>query len=278
MAEHQRKIKTKVKQRLIDAAGGKCANPGCSNRRVEIHHIKHWAIYKCHSEPDMIAICPSCHDNAHHGTLKISDEILYMWKEVAREGSPHTAHLYVEPSSGLKLFGGNATYTTTNSQMTLFELSNKSRLKFRVVDGDLLQVSAAFHNSSGKEVLRVVENNVRVRRDKNVSFEFRAGRARVTVPSTADYLPDYAVAQVREFDPTFWTGSRAVLLDLEVIKPGVVRAEGFWVSNEGAIVLTAKAAHFCFPGSKSGKTLVGTGLDSGLIYDGPATSPLFDIS
>jgi len=34
-----------LKKLLIEEAGYKCANPGCSNRLIEIHHIKEWSIY-----------------------------------------------------------------------------------------------------------------------------------------------------------------------------------------------------------------------------------------
>ena len=124
MAESQRKIKPALKRLLIERAGGKCANPGCSNWRVHIHHIKHWAVYKTHSATDMIAVCPSCHDAAHHGRLKISDELLYEWKAIVRAGTPDTAHLYVEPSAQLKILTGSIAIATANDQAVVFELSN----------------------------------------------------------------------------------------------------------------------------------------------------------
>ena len=57
MATRQKIPKTQKKQ-LIEEAGGKCANPGCSHWRTHIHHIKHWQVYKAHDTNHMIAVCP----------------------------------------------------------------------------------------------------------------------------------------------------------------------------------------------------------------------------
>ncbi len=65
MAKQQRNVPKSLKAQLIKDAGDKCANPGCSNWRVHLHHIKHWVVYKTHDGKHMIAICPSCHDAVH---------------------------------------------------------------------------------------------------------------------------------------------------------------------------------------------------------------------
>jgi hypothetical protein len=78
VATRQRKVPKSLKAQLIKQAGDKCANPGCSNWRVHLHHIQHWAVYKTHDGKHMIAICPSCHDAVH--TSGIDDEMLYRWK------------------------------------------------------------------------------------------------------------------------------------------------------------------------------------------------------
>lgn len=74
MAKLRKAVPKNIKMDLIKKAGMKCANPGCSNYRVHIHHIKQWAIYQSNDEKDMIAICPVCHDVAHNGDLIIDDE------------------------------------------------------------------------------------------------------------------------------------------------------------------------------------------------------------
>lgn len=259
----------------MEKAGGKCANPGCSNWRVHIHHIKHWAVYKAHDADDMIAICPSCHDVAHHGTLKITDDLLYQWKGVVRPKSPDSAHIYVEPACELKLLTGSICIASTNDQAVVFELSNSNYLKLRVLDGDLLQVNIRLNDANGKEILRVVENNVRVSRNDNAKFDYRAGRVRVTVPATANFAPVWLIEQVRYQNPNFASDGRIVALDLEVIKPGLVRVQGCWPDGDVGVVITEQALSFCTRGLREPLSMVGEGEWSVLMYAGPITGALF---
>lgn len=275
MAEPQRKIKPALKRLLIDKAGGKCANPGCSNWRVHIHHIKHWAVYKTHSAADMIAICPSCHDAAHHGRLKISDELLYEWKAVNRPTVPDNVHIYVEPATSLKLLTGTIAISTTNDQAAVFALSNSNHLTFRVLDQDLLQVSSRLLDQHGNELLRVVENHVRVAKDRRMAFDYRAGRARITVPVAEDFVPSWLLEQVRTQDPEFAADGRIVAMDIQVLKPGLVQVQGCWPDGNVGVVITDKALSFCVRGQQQPTSLVGEGEGSVLVYAGPITKALF---
>jgi len=275
MAEAQRKIKPALKRFLVDKVGGKCANPGCSNWRVHIHHIKHWAVYKAHEAADMIAICPSCHDAAHHGRLKISDELLYAWKGVARKSAPDSVHIYVEPASTLKLLTGSLCIATKNDQVAVFELSNSNQLKLRVLDQDLLMVSARLRDQQGEEILRVVDNHVRVATNRSICFDYRAGRARVTVPATDEFAPRWLIDQVRFQDPRFATDGRLVAFDIEVVKPGLVRVQGCWPDGDVGVVVTDKALSFCKRGLREPVSMVGEGEDTVFMHAGPITSALF---
>jgi hypothetical protein len=223
----------------------------------------------------MIAVCPSCHDAAHHGQLKITDEMLHLWKGVARAKRPDSAHIYVEPASELKLLTGSICIATKNDQAAVFELSNSNHLKLRVLDKDLLQVSVRLLNPKGKEILRVVENHVRVIRDKSITFDYRAGRARVTVPATDAFAPRWLIEQVQYQDPAVATDGRIVALDIEVIKPGIVRVQGCWPNGDVGVVITEKALSFCTRGLREPVSMVGEGEHSVLIYAGPITSALF---
>jgi hypothetical protein len=275
MAEALRKIKPALKRLLIDKAGGKCANPGCSNWRAHIHHIKHWAVYKTHAAADMIAVCPSCHDAAHHGQLKISDELLYEWKAVIRPAAPDTVHIYVEPAASLKLLTGTIAISTRNDQAAVFELSNSNHLKFRVLDQDVLQVSSRLLDQRGNELLRVVENHVRVAKDKRITFDYRAGRARITVPATEDFAPGWLLDQVRAQDPGFAADGRIVAMDIQVLKPGLVQVQGCWPDGNVGVVITDKALSFCIRGKQQPTSMVGEGEGSVLVYAGPITKALF---
>jgi hypothetical protein len=223
----------------------------------------------------MIAVCPSCHDAAHHGALQISDETLYEWKGVVRPDTPSAVHIYVEPARELKLLTGSICIATTNEQVAVFELSNSNHLKLRVLDGDLLQVSIRLNDAKGKEILRVVENHVRVNRNKTTKFEYRAGRVRVTVPASDEFAPAWLIDQFRYQDPTFASNNRILALEIEVIKPGLVRVQGCWPDGDVGVVITEQALSFCTRGLREPVSMVGEGEGSILMYAGPITSALF---
>lgn len=275
MAQRQRKIKPALKRLLIDESGGKCANPGCSNWRVHIHHIKHWAVYKTHDSAHMIAICPSCHDAAHHGSLEITDEEIYQWKGIRRAVVPDSAHIFVEPASELKLLTGSLCISTTNDQLVVFELSNTNQMQFRVLDKNILQLSVHLQDQHGKELLRVVENHVRVVRNKGVIFDYRPGRARILLPATSDFVPRWLITQVRVQNPAFAADGRIVALDIGVLKPGLLRVQGCWPDRNTGVVITEWALSFCTKGLREPVSLVGAGETTELKYTGPVTNASF---
>jgi hypothetical protein len=277
MATPQRKIKPAQKRQLIEEAGGKCANPGCANWRVHIHHIKHWHIYKAHDSGEMIAVCPSCHDAVHHGTLPISDETLHIWKGMKRDGPPAVAHLYVEPAQQCRLRLGTFVVETTNEKATVFELSNRNQLQLRLLDQDILQVRSRLWNRKGIEVLRVAENHVRVARDEDIRFDFQAGHARVMVPATEKYVPPWLLAQMLREDPNFQTNGQILALDLEVIEPGLVQVQGCWQSDKSAVVITRQALHICHQGAARAVPIEGQGDATRFIYAGPISLAMFNL-
>jgi hypothetical protein len=56
------------------------------------------------------------------------------------------------------------------------------------MDRDIMTLSSIVRDLEGEEVLRVVENHVKVRNDNDVLFEHRAGQVRITAPATRDIL------------------------------------------------------------------------------------------
>ena len=131
VAKQQRNVPKSLKAQLIKDAGDKCANPGCSNWRVHLHHIKHWAVYKTHDGKHMIAICPSCHDAVH--TSRIDDETLYRWKSISRPAANEIRdHLYVEPSPEIRCLTGSMCVLADSTNALVFTLSNSNHFGFRV--------------------------------------------------------------------------------------------------------------------------------------------------
>ena len=274
MISRQRKIPPALKCLLIDKAGEKCANPGCTNWRSHIHHIKHWAVYKTHDSAHMIAICPSCHDAVHHGNLEITDDTLYRWKGIARPSPPDTAHIFIEPATELRLLTGTIAFATASDQAAMFELSNKNQLSFRVLDGDILLVTSRIVDSTGNEVLRVKDNYVRVSKRSEIKFDFHAEHARVTVPATENFIPAWLTAQMRRLDPQFAADGRVTAAEVEVLKPGLVRVAGCWPDKDRAIVITQDALVFC-DRDKHTIPLIGEGEKSLIVWNGPMHSAIF---
>src|SRR5437870_10166428 len=99
MAKERTKVPSRLKQELRDEAGGKCANPGCSARRVHFHHIREWHVYETHDGVHMVAVCPTCHDAITHGEIEITDETIYRWKGIKRTSQAIRSEIYVEPSA-----------------------------------------------------------------------------------------------------------------------------------------------------------------------------------
>ncbi|MEO6032532.1 MAG: HNH endonuclease signature motif containing protein, partial [Burkholderiaceae bacterium] len=256
-----------TKKLLREEAGGKCANPGCGNTRVHFHHIKEWAVYKSHDLQHMIAICPVCHDAVHNGVLEISDETLYQWKaERSRALGLTTIPLYVEPSPDVRLELGSWSFKTENTLLSLFELSKDNLLGIRLLEPDDLRISARISDASGREVLRVVENLVRVQVDQKVKIESRPGHIRLTVPATEDYYPQWLLVHLLQMNSLYARTLRITSLELEVLRAGVVKVSGCWCERGYAIVSTPTAV-LVFTGTGPPMVLGAFGP----VEDGPVT-------
>jgi hypothetical protein len=156
-------------------------------------------------------------------------------------------HLDTEPAapgSELQLLAGNIGIATTSDELTVFELSNTNRLRFRVLDTDLLLVSIKLVDLKGREMLRVVDNHVRTQKDSRIKCEFRRGRVLVSVPANASYVPQHLIDRMREHVPAYASDGRVIMLDLEVIMPGTVKTHGCWYAPEGSIVMTERGISF----------------------------------
>jgi hypothetical protein len=273
MAKFRPKVPVAVKQRLVEESGGKCSNPGCANRRTELHHIREWAVYATHHDSEMIAICPACHDAVHHGQLPISDETLYEWKR-----QPHDTdvrdHVLVAPSEDTKVLLGSIAIAS-DSPITVFELSEHNRLSFRILDADILLTSLRITSLEGEEVVRVADNHVRHEARKDVTYKRIPGRIEVYVPATEEFLPEWLLLQLRSQDRFFAIGGRAKYFGLRAIRPGVLRVEGVWTQPERAVVITHNALSFCSPSLKRPLTIMGDGEGSVLHWAGPIDSRLF---
>lgn len=56
----------KTRSRIILRAAGKCERCHTANTRLEVHHLT-YARRGHELDTDLVAICPTCHEDLHHG-------------------------------------------------------------------------------------------------------------------------------------------------------------------------------------------------------------------
>jgi hypothetical protein len=267
MARPRKKVSPKLKTALIAEAGGKCANPGCQNRRTQLHHIREWHVWETHDRAHMIALCPSCHDAAHHGELLITDDELYRWKDIARKPSDDIRdHYYVEPGEPSELVLGNVGIIS-HTGFRAFDLSPSNQLGFRVVGGDIMRVNLTITTLAGQEALRVVDGDVKHIVQEDISYQSRRGRILVTTPTAPSFLPSWVPDQLHAAgtQPALAPDGRLVLLDMRVERPGEVHVLGIWADAANAVVATPEGVFLVTPRAWSGVS------DLSFAYDGPIT-------
>lgn len=273
MAKLRKKISKSAKDALIREAGMKCANPGCANLRTHFHHIKEWAVYKTNNHSEMVAICPTCHDAVHYGKLMIDDDTLYKWKK-NQLTSTNRMHLHIDSGASSKLLLGSIA-VTGDSGLTVFELSPSNKLSFRLIDGDLFLINLKISTVGGKEVLRIVDNYVRSTDKENINIDWRSGKIRITTSKTTEFLQNWAIASLQVHEPNYATDDQLILLDIEVLEPGLVRVQGIWAEENHAIVITLDRIAFIHPNNREPLSICGEGANTILNYTGAITSTLF---
>lgn len=273
-----RKIPAKTKSNLLESAGNKCSNPGCFNTTIEYHHIQEWAIVKSHNEKDMIAICPTCHDAAHRGELKISEKTLYEWKNINRTpSSPKRSFLYVEPGNTTKILMGSIALQQSKPGRTIvFNHSKDSHLSF-TVDDDILDISTQISDHSNNTLIKVNRNHTTDFTNGQLKILSIPGRFKVSAPVNLWLLPAHALFKMRKEEPDYAQNDIVTVLDIEVVKPGHVRIEGFWNNGFDTIISTKNRLSFVGLHAPEPQSIMGDGEDSVLLYDGPMEQALFSI-
>jgi SEC-C motif/HNH endonuclease len=275
MAQRRASITKRQKEQLVREAGGKCANPGCSAWRTHLHHIREWAVYKADDAEHMIAICPTCHDAVHNGALPISDGTLYAWKSIERSRPP-TDNVFVEPGDSSKLLLGSLAVTGQGG-VTVFELGSSNRLSFRLVDEDIMHLNLAVATTGGQEVLRIVDGHVRHEAAEPLQYARTPGHIRLTAPASEEYMPAWALGQIRLHEPEFAADGRLTLSDVEVLEPGLVRVQGIWNGPGHVVAITTERLAFLDPNRTGPLALTGAGAESILHFTGPITTALFTV-
>jgi hypothetical protein len=268
MAQYRAYLSKGTKKRLVAEAGGKCANPGCLNRRTEFHHIREWAVYATHDEAHMIALCPTCHTHAHYGDLKITDEDLYRWKAFKRRPS-RVDHIAIEPSEQQKLLLGSIAVTGQHGIQVL-KLSETNFLSFLRRDDDLMFLNIGVSDLEQKPLLSVTENIVRYK-DERIYFNSIPGHIKVTAQLSTNIIPFWLPNAMRQKHASCIVASNILVIELKVTSPGVVKVDGIWCDHDNAVVVSDGFVTF-YPG---GFSITGQGEHSVLYYGGPIDSSFF---
>ena len=272
MAKRRPDVPTPMKRLLIEQAAGKCANPGCPNRLVELHHIREWHIYQTHDAEHMIAICAACHDSVDRGSLQISDESLYRWKAIDRTGSVATGHLFVEPGEAPKLLLGSLA-VHGDSGVVVFDLSERQRLAFAVSGREIMLLNVKVSDSAGSLLLDVVDGYIR-KQGGSVELHTRPGAIEVPAGFDSALIPPWARSTLLREDDNY-DKKELPLLALEVVDRGLVRVQGFWFDKYYGVIITREGLSFVRRGLPRPITLKGAGEDTVLNWVGPVDVSLF---
>lgn len=264
----------KIRYNLMKESGFRCANPGCTNYRTHIHHIRQWVIYRTHNEEYMIALCPSCHDEVHHGDLKISDETLIAWKKIQRKKVAND-QIYVEPNVPSKLLIGSIAVTGQKGAIP-FDLSDNNKLGFRLEDDDIFLVNLSVTTLQGKEVIRIVNNHIKYFVDEPVKYIRRTGKYRLFSPLSPEYIQPWALEKIRKHVPDYAKDGELTLLDIEVMKPGVVKVKGIWAEKNKTIIITDETISFITPDGERLSSFSGEGEKSVLDWKGSINETMFN--
>jgi hypothetical protein len=274
MAGHRPNVRQAIKEQLIEQTNGKCANPGCPNTLLELHHIREWHVYHTHDVEHMIAVCASCHDSVDRGELIISDNEIYSWKRIVRTG-PRVGHVFIEPASEPpRILLGTISVKGDNG-LVVFDFALRHRLSFAVRDGDIMLLNLRISSPAGETLVDVVDGYVRTRK-QSIVLKSRAGQIMIPAGFHSDVIPEWVRAKLIKEDLLYGIEGMP-LLQIRVVRPGLVRVNGIWCDEDTAVIATNTRFSFIDRARQRPLTLAGAGEETVLYYTGPAGMSLFNI-
>lgn len=272
------KVPKAVREGLRAEAAGKCANPGCPNHLVELHHIHEWHEVKEHDPAHMVALCGACHHSVSRGELQISDEDTYRWKaDENRRKDVHQHHVYVEPGGDPRLVAGTVDLERTDGNgLIALDLKGGQHLSFSVIDGEIMNLNAEVIAANGEVVVRVVSGHVR-NVAANVTPLRRPGAICFPGGLQSDLTPEWVRTRLARFhfpDPIIdvpW-------LSLEVLGVNRVRVKGVFCGPENGFVINDTAFIFVNNTDVEPVSLQSTTVPNSVIrYAGDASRAIFEI-
>jgi hypothetical protein len=106
--------------------------------------------------------------------------------------------------------------------------------------------------------------------------ERRTGRLRVTVSDAAKYLPNWIGIMWRAI-PEFVHNNEVDVLDIEVVRPGVVRLKGVFVAPDAVMAITEEKLWILRPEINGPVAFVGQGEGTQIKVAGPVTRAAFQL-
>lgn len=132
-------------------------------------------------------------------------------------------------------------------------------------------------NLESIEVLKVTDNHVKVHDLENITFKQVPGHIIVSTKNAEQYIDSYLLEKMKTEQPDYHVNSELILLELEVLKPGLVKVKvkGCWADDEKAVIITDKSLSFLNRDLQRPLSMVGDGENSVLMYTGSVDCSLF---
>ncbi len=159
------------------------------------------------------------------------------------------------------------------SGLVVFSRDPHRRLAFRINDMEIMLLEASVWSANGARLARVVDGYFEAEPGSAAVVVQRPGHFRISHPLCNDVMPDWALRQMRKFEPSFAGDGSVRLLDMEVLSPNLVRVQGVWLDETGGMIITEGGMSFVRP--ERSFSVVGAGLGTVFMYVGPVDQALF---
>jgi len=141
------------------------------------------------------------------------------------------------------------------------------------LDGNIFIVNLTICTIDGQEVIRVIDNHIKHEVNPPLLYDARPGRVRITAPVSSDFLPAWALISLLIQEPDYATNGQLILLDIEVLEPGLVKVQGIWAEKWRAIVITKNRLALLTPGMREPLSFCSDGAE--LHWSGPINTAMF---
>jgi hypothetical protein len=160
--------------------------------------------------------------------------------------------------------------------LVVFDFAERHRLSFVTRESDVMLLNASVTTRGGSKVVDVVDGYIK-HLDPDVQLQLRAGRVRVPGSINDDrFVPSSARRALLAEDALAGIAGLPIL-DLEVVRPGVVRVQGVWIDGDRGVVITRDRLSFLSLDRERPVSLAGAGEASVLHFSGLLGAAAFGV-